>query len=166
MLSITSTILRLPDGDGFGNAYEKVKKGMKRLSTIAIVLLFAAPIAGVSQSVLTDSLSWEAVEVTNLQTMVTSPSKCLFQTSDGTVLWIQRYGALTNTYAILTSTGTWPSVLANGTISFQLSRNGKASTMVVERTNAGVFITMDFSVAGEFDSRHRFKIISVKPPAP
>ncbi len=128
-----------------------------------VIVLLAWPSAAYPQDPLSAVLTWHATEVTDLQTNVTKPSVCQFVTKPGkTVEWIQKEGSRTTTFAITGITGSWESVAQFGQVEYALQRNGKSSTMKLERSANGLFVTMDFSQPGQFTSVLRFRIKSIE----
>lgn len=135
-----------------------------RAKIIIIVLALICSVhVGLSQDIAGGTLTWEAVEATDLQTMNPMTMKCQFVTKGNeSVTWIQKKGTLTKVYSIVSTEGAWKNVSSVGSRTYFLSDNGKPCKMTVEKNANGTFITMDFSKAGEYTARHRFKIESVK----
>lgn len=130
------------------------------LHILAIMLLV---IPSFGQDIAKKVVIWEAEEVTDLQTGTTTEMACQFiTTTNNSVEWVQRKGALKTTYAIASFEGKWPNISQSGSITYYLKRGGKNCNMSIERTGADTFITMDFSQKNEFTSRLKFKIKSVR----
>lgn len=137
------------------------------MKTINLILTFLSVTAGSipssGQNPQSTELTWHAIEVTDLQTNTTKPTTCHFVTgSDNAVVWVQKNGTLTTTFSITGVTGSWESITQPGQIQFSAQRNGKNSTIKLERTGDGLFVTMDFSQPGQFTSILKFRIESVE----
>lgn len=130
---------------------------------LTIACLIVAPLASFAQDISTSTLTWEAVESTDLEKSTTLAMKCSFRTeSNSSVEWIQKKGQLRNVFVVTSVEGTWNDISSVGTITYTLSRNGKSYKMKLEKDDSGTFITMDFSKDGEYQSRYRFRITSVQ----
>jgi hypothetical protein len=143
----------------------RVMKSLQRslfgLMATCCCLLCHSP--ALSQNISTANLTWEAEEATDLQTSHSMAMDCVFKTN-GTesVEWIQRKGELKTLYTVTSVEGSWSNVSAVGSFIYLLTRKGHSCKMTVERTETGIFVTMDFSKASEYTARHRFRIKSVK----
>ena len=116
-----------------------------------------------AQNVSQETLSWQADQVTDLQTNASVSMKCIFKTiGDGQVEWIQKNGTLKTTYNVTTAQGSWSNISQPGTITYTLARNGKTFKMILERSGPDITVTLDFSKAGEFTAVRRFRIVSVE----
>lgn len=130
---------------------------------ISLFLFALFPMMSLCQNISQNTILWEAIEVTDLQTASTTALACQFITATNTsVEWIQKKGTLRTFYNVASVEGRWSDVSSPGSITFSLQRNDKHCKMTIEKTVSGTFITMDFSKENEYTSRLKFKIKSVK----
>lgn len=134
---------------------------MPTKSFIAAILIMAS-IGTRAQNVQVSTLNWNAEEVTEIGANKVSHVKCTFKTEGKTqVEWIQRNGNLRTVFTVVEVQGAWANVAEQGSITYVLNRNGNKCRMLMERTQDGLFVTMDFSKTGEFTSIQRFKISTI-----
>jgi hypothetical protein len=130
---------------------------------LSVLLLFLA-LPCLSQNIITSNLVWETDQVTDLQNQITTAYKAKFKTNaNRSVEWIQRKDQMNTVYEITATEGSWEDVSRQGSITYLLSRNGKSVKMTIEKNATGTFITLDFSVPGEFISQQKFHVQSVQP---
>ena len=124
--------------------------------------LFIALIDVRAQNIEMSTLTWVSDEVTDIGASKVSKVKCMFKTEGKSrVEWIQRNGALRTAFTVVEVQGAWTNVEEPGGIAYVLERNGKRCRMFIERAKDGLFVTMDFSKAGEYSSIQKFKISTV-----
>jgi hypothetical protein len=130
---------------------------------LSVLLLFLA-LPCLSQNILTSNLIWETDQVTDLQNQITTAYKAKFKTSASrSVEWIQRKDQMNTRYEITATEGSWNDISKPGSITYLLSRNDKVVKMTIEKNATGTFITLAFSVQGEFTSQQKFHVQSVQP---
>ncbi len=115
------------------------------------------------QDISSSKIVWEAEQATDLQTNSTTPMSCQF-ISNGrqSVEWIQKKGMIRTIYTVTSVEGNWQDIRTNGSVTYQLERNGKHCKMVFERNDAGTYATMIFVEGSNTVSQLRFNIKSVK----
>lgn len=123
-------------------------------------MIYCEPVQ--AQNISNSTITWEAQQVTDVESASTKLMSCQFVTKSGTTVdWVQKDGEMKTTFNIVETTGNWPDVSAAGTITYTLERKGKSCRMIIERSESGIFVTLDFSKLNEYTSHLRFKIESV-----
>lgn len=129
---------------------------------LLLSLFLASPC--LSQNIKTSRLVWETDRVTDLQNQTSTAYNGKFKTNaNQSVEWIQRKGQMSTLYEVTNIEGSWKDVSTRGSITYLLTRNGKSVKMIIEKNSSGIFITLDFSVPGEFTSIQKFHVQSVQP---
>lgn len=124
--------------------------------------LFIALVDARAQNIEMSTLTWVSDEVTDIGASRVSKVKCMFKTEGKSrVEWIQRNGNLRTVFTVIGTQGVWTNVGEPGNITYVLERNGNRCRMIIERKQDGLFVTMDFSKAGEYSSIQKFKISTV-----
>lgn len=110
-----------------------------------------------AQDISSVSLRWTCTQTTNLRDGSTSAYLCTFITrGTGSVTWLQRNGQVATHYVVSGTEGNWPDVSQNGQLTYRLSRDEKTGQLIVERTAAGVTLTLDFTESGEANIKQKF----------
>jgi len=135
-----------------------------KIQTIMFLFFVLISVAtSYSQNIATSNLTWQASEATDLQTQKVMTYEATFKTNGTQVVeWIQKDGERTSTYTVTGTEGTWPDISATGMFTYLLTRNGKASRMAFERSEGGLFVTLDFTQPGGPAIKQRFRIQSVQ----
>lgn len=130
------------------------------LATFLVLVSVARPSG--AQDIAKTTLEWNTVEATDERSQGKFNHQSVFRTH-GTdrVVWLQKNGTHTTTYQIASVEGEWLDVSKSGAVVFHLRHDGKKGLLSVERTAAGIFLTLDFSQSFEFGVKQRFKIQSV-----
>lgn len=131
---------------------------------LATLLLLMFATTCFSQNITTSNLVWEADQVTDLQKQTTTKYIAKFKTNETqSVEWIQRKGQMSTRYEVTGTEGSWVDISKPGSITYLLARNGKSAKMTLEKNSSGIFVTLDFSVPGEFTSIQKFHVQSIQP---
>lgn len=145
----------------------KISRTIESKVTLSLLIIPAFLIIAsscYSQNIVTANLVWETDQATDLQTQSTSSYKAQFKTNGSTsVEWVQRKGQMTTLYNVEHVEGEWADISTSGSITYFLTRNDKSAKMIIEKKSSGTFITLDFSVPGEFNSLQKFHVQSVQP---
>jgi hypothetical protein len=129
-----------------------------------IVFFVFLSLGSFAQDIAASTLLWEADQVTDLQTQATLPYACKFKTQNNQPIeWIQKKGARTSSYVITGTVGTWTDISAPGMFTYLVSKGGNMGKMTMEKSLAGIFITVDLSKVGGYTFKQRFRIKSVQP---
>lgn len=129
---------------------------------ILLLLVFGCPLCLHGQDITTSTLRWTSNQTTDLRSPETKAYACTFITrGTATIDWLQRNGQVRTTYTITRTEGSWRDILANGSFTYFLGRDGKTGRIVIERTGESVTITLDFSESGEFNIKRQFRVSEV-----
>ena len=133
----------------------------------ALLFLLTAASPAIGQNVRTTDLTWTVDRVTDLKTGAANDYEAAFRVYGTThVEWRQRNGQMTTRYEIKDVIGEWDNVQRNGSITYQLERNGHTLKMTMEKNSSGIFITLDLGSAGDSLWVQKFHVVSVQTIAP
>jgi hypothetical protein len=114
-----------------------------------------------AQDILQANLKWTSSSTTNLKNNEQFSYNCFFKTTGSqTIRWFQKNGTVETTFSIVSTTGSWSNILGNGSISFSVTRDGSAGSIVFSRADNYITVTLDF---GEQGIQQRFVIETIQP---
>src|SRR5687768_5911874 len=107
---------------------------MKTLLLFTILIVAQSTVSG--QDILQANLKWISNSTTNLKNNEQFSYNCFFKTTGSqTISWFQKNGTVETTFSIVSTTGSWSNVLENGSISFSVTRDGSAGSIVFSRVD-------------------------------
>lgn len=108
-----------------------------------LVFLSTIGIAAFGQNVNMQSIQWSASQAVDLRTSASRTQTFEITTSPTQVKVVQ--GTTVKTFSVISTTGTWANVSANGSVQYQLSFNGKLGKALLQRVGGQASFTLDFS---------------------
>lgn len=102
------------------------------------MLLFGCQVA-IAQQIASDTIRWNTVELTDLNTNVIVANEVYFITKGNQeVQWVQNNGQAKVDFIVTNSTGQWPNLAVAGEITFQISVGNAAGSIKFSRTPTNV----------------------------
>jgi hypothetical protein len=116
------------------------------MKTILVIGILICPLVLMAQDVKTTNLSWSVSGLSDLRTSKSESYTCVFETQ-GTrdIVWKQRRGSYSTTLNVSSVEGTWLDIKSIGQVVYQVSVDGQSGTLTFERSDAGLFVTLDLS---------------------
>lgn len=74
--------------------------------------------------------------------------QCAFETTPSTVRWVQKKGSIVSAYIVTGIDGNWPDITQEGSLTFNLERNGRPVRMTVLYRDGLREISLEFTDAG------------------
>lgn len=119
---------------------------------------------GWSQDISSVPLIWHVDQMTDMKTSEVFSYQCVFQTNgQQPIQWVQKNGTVSSSLSVKGFSGLWSNVASMGEFVFQVSKDGFSGTVLFERTNSGLFITLDLTPGNPDDIRTRFRVSSITP---
>lgn len=120
---------------------------MKTSKYIFMVLLILAVVSVKAQSgnILTQTLTWHSVKGYDVIAADSVTATMQFKTVTTDRIEHRNHDNVLQTFDVTATAGSWTNISLEGSITYTVSHIGVQGTIKVERTVAGVFLTVDFS---------------------
>jgi hypothetical protein len=134
---------------------------MKNLILLSFII--HSTISLKAQDIKTSTLSWSSNRTVNLKNEDYFNYSCIFKTTPTAIDWVQKGGAYITRYQIISTEGTWTDITKPGKVTYQVKRDDMPGTLIFERNEVEITVTIDFSKQDSKSINQRFVVSSVQP---
>lgn len=138
---------------------------MKKLNSIILILLaVAAPVGVMAQSgnILTQTRTWNSETGVDLVTTDTVSVQMEFTSFSADRIEYKSPGGSVQIFDITSTEGSWTDISQTGSIIYHVTIHNQNGIIILERTAAGVFLTVDMSAAAAGGIKMKYTISSIE----
>jgi len=96
-----------------------------------------------AQNIQTDKIQWNATGFTDLNhNTVVNNAPCQFISTGNQIDWVQGDGSYVNSFAVLTTSGTWPDLSKSGSIILSVKADVLTGDITLSRDSNGITIKL------------------------
>jgi hypothetical protein len=137
---------------------------MMKTATLTCLLLAALAVKSHAQEIASTTLRWSSSQSDDVKTGSHLTHNSIFITRNAKEIeWLQRNGSMVQRFEVVEVQGEWEDIAKAGKVTFIVAMDQSKGTVVFERLNTGVYITVDFSNENAYGIRHKFIVDEVKP---
>lgn len=120
---------------------------MKITKYFFILMLILSAVSANAQSgnILTQTRTWHSEAGYDVTTSDSLSAVMRFVTVSADRIEHRNHNNVLQTFDVVSTEGSWTNIALEGSMTYHVSHTGMEGTIKVERTTAGVFLTIDFS---------------------